>query len=98
MKMHALTELSISTIITRLRLVFTAAVAWIILHERLTQFEYMGIILVFVGLIIVIPFRKFRQDIGIKSALIFSVLSAFFWILMKAGTEFASNSVVIIFT
>src|SRR5579864_7837891 len=50
MKQHAFTHLSISTIISRTRLIWTVLFAFLFLGEHLSLFSYIGILILFLGL------------------------------------------------
>src|SRR6266568_8008515 len=73
MKMHAYSHLSISTIISRTRLIWVPLIAFILFHEALTLTEYLGIVVLFVGLSVASSPKKIITDKGLK----FAYLSAF---------------------
>src|SRR5690348_3021602 len=54
MKMHAFTHLSISTIISRTRLIWVPLIAFFFLGESLKVIEYVGIAVLFLGLSIAV--------------------------------------------
>jgi drug/metabolite transporter (DMT)-like permease len=62
MKIHALTQLSLSTILTRLRVVWTPLLAFLLMREKLTSIEYLGIGVVFIGLAITLSSRDIKTD------------------------------------
>src|SRR3990167_6577495 len=62
MKMHTFSELSVSTIISRTRLIWVPVFAFIILGERLGTREYLGILTLFIGVITVASPRKLAMD------------------------------------
>lgn len=96
MKMHALTELSTSSIIIRLRLVWLPIMAMIFLRERLTTLEYLGIIIIFLGLVITSSPKKIKVDKGIKTALAFSMVNALLTVFLKKTAQVASTSIVMV--
>ena len=94
-KMQSLTELSVASIVSRLRLVWVPLIALAVLGERLAVSEYLGIALLFLGLSVVASPRRIRNDSGIKYALFFSVTAAVNSVLMKRGAAFASTPVLL---
>jgi len=95
MKMHALSELSISSIISRLRVVWSPLVAWLLLGEHLTTPQYLGISAIFLGIAIVTSPKEIRKDKGIKIALIFSFSSALLSTVLKIAGNYASTELII---
>jgi drug/metabolite transporter (DMT)-like permease len=87
MKMHSSSELSISTTITQLRLVWVPIIALIFLGEKLGVNEYFGILLVFVGQIV----ATFKGNIGkngtLKYALIATVFVSLNNVLVKSASD-----------
>jgi len=96
MKMHAYTHLSISSVISRLRVIWSPLIAWFLISERLTLPEYFGITAIFIGIAIVTSPKEIREDKGIRIALIFSFSSALLSTIMKGATAIASTELVII--
>jgi drug/metabolite transporter (DMT)-like permease len=94
MKMHSLTELSISSIITRLRSIWVAILAFAILGERLTLWQYVGVATVVLGTLVVQHSYKLRLDKSMKVAIIFTLASAISTIIMKHTTTYASVTVI----
>src|SRR5260221_2042518 len=66
MKQHAFTSLSISTIISRTRLIWTALFAFVFLGEHVSLMAYLGMVILFFGLSIGTAPRKIMADKGIK--------------------------------
>lgn len=95
MKMHAYTELSISAVISRLRVVWSPLIAWFLINERLTSIEYLGILTIFMGIAFVSSPKKIKADKGIKVALVFSFSSALLSTVLKAVSGIASTEVII---
>lgn len=96
MKMHAHTHLSISSVISRLRVIWSPLIAWFLVNERLTMPEYFGIIAIFIGIAIVTSPKEIKQDKGIKIALIFSFSSALLSTVMKQASTVATTELIII--
>ncbi|MGH7245644.1 MAG: EamA family transporter, partial [Candidatus Levyibacteriota bacterium] len=97
MKMHQYTHLSISTIISRTRLIWTPIIAYIFLAEHMHFNVYVGIAILFVGLVIATSPKKIATD----KSMIFAYVSAFvisvISIMIKVGTNYASPSAEIMF-
>lgn len=55
MKMHEYNQLSISSIISRTRMVWVVVLAFIFLGESLQAKQYIGIFILFIGLSIAVP-------------------------------------------
>lgn len=96
MKMHAYTHLSISSVISRLRVIWSPLIAWFLVSERLTLPEYFGITTIFIGIAIVTSPKEIREDKGIKIAFLFSFSSALLSTIMKGATSIASTELVIV--
>ncbi len=97
MKMHAYSDLSVSSIIVRLRIVWTPLLAWLLLNERLNITEYFGIAIIFLGIFIVTSPKKIRADKGMKVAFIFSLVVTLLNVLMKSAINVSENNLVPIF-
>jgi drug/metabolite transporter (DMT)-like permease len=96
MKMHAYTNLSISSVISRLRVIWSPLIAWFLLSERLTLPEYFGILAIFIGIAVVTSPKEIKEDRGIKIALLFSFSSALLSTFVKGASAIASTELVII--
>ncbi len=96
MKMHALTELSISSIISRLRIIWSPLLAWLLVGERLTMPQYLGIVIIFLGMAVVTSPKQIRTDRGIHIALLFSFSSALLSTVLKWTGGIASTEVLIV--
>lgn len=97
MKMHAYVEVSVSSVIAKLRLVWTPIAAFLFLGETLGILEYLGILIVFSGLIITVSPKKFILDRGIKFALLSSLVVPLISVLLKITSDFSSIPVQMIF-
>lgn len=94
MKMHAFADLSLSTIIHRSRTIWVAILAFFILGERLSMFEYGAIAILFFGVVFIAAPHKIRWDKGVKLAFLSAIVVAILNILMKEATSLGSVSVV----
>lgn len=95
MKTHSFTHLSISTIVTRLRILWVPLIAFFIFSESLKPIQYFGLIVLFIGISIAISPRKLLADEGIRYALLFSFFTAVIVILMKYLSPATSPSVTL---
>lgn len=96
MKMHAYSHLSISTIISRTRLIWVPIIAFILLREQLHPITYLGIGILFLGLIIATSPKHLTMDKGQIFAHIASFMIAVNIVQTKMNTPFASNSVLVL--
>ena len=97
MKMHAYVEISISSVIAKLRLVWTPILAFFFLREALSNFEYLGIVVIFLGLTITVSPKKLILDKGMKYALLSSMVVPVISVLLKKTSDFSSTPVQMIF-
>ncbi len=97
MQMHRLTHLSVSTILSRTRLIWVPIIAFLFFGERLTGLEYFGIALLFLGLITVIAPHRLFLDKGALYANCAAFIIAINTILLKQALPFASTPVIMIF-
>lgn len=96
MKMHAYSELSISSILSRSRMVWIPVVAFLLFGEVLNLTQYLGILVLFIGLSLAISPRRWFIDKGAIYANIAAVIIALNVVLLKEATPYASPSVLII--
>jgi drug/metabolite transporter (DMT)-like permease len=96
MKMHAYAHLSISTIVTRLRLVWVPILAFIFLSESLPAKDYVGIAIVFFGQSIIVSPRRFFFDRGVQFSFLSSITTSFLSLVMKKASELASTPLITI--
>lgn len=96
MKMHEYNHLSISSIITRTRMIIVAILAFLFLGESLSTVNYLGIIVLFLGLSFVVAPHKFLRDKGVKIATLFSVETAIFAVLIKYLSKEVSIPLIIL--
>lgn len=97
MKMHRYTHLSISTIISRTRLIWVPIIAFLFFGEKLTNLEYFGIIILFLGLSITVAPHKLFFDKGAIYANLAALMIALNTVILKPATAFASTPIIMIF-
>ncbi len=95
MKQHAFTSLSISTIISRTRLIWTALFAFIFLGEQLSPMAYFGIVVLFLGLSIGTAPHKIFIDKGMKYAYLSAIFISVSNNLFKSVSAVASAPVIV---
>jgi drug/metabolite transporter (DMT)-like permease len=95
MKMHGATELSLSTIIMQLRNIYVPIIAFFVLGEVLTRAQWLGIVLVVVGAIIVARPRSLSVDRSMSYALIAGLMTALSSIIFKVTSNFASLPILL---
>ncbi len=97
MKMHQYSHLSISTILSRTRVIWIPILGFLFLGERLTNIEYIGIVILFLGLSIAVSPHKLFLDKGAIYANLASFVIAINTILQKQVLPYASIPVIMIF-
>lgn len=97
MKMHEYSHLSISTILSRTRLIFIPVIAFVFLGESLQPLEYVGIILLFLGVSVAVAPNKLFIDKGAVYANLAAVVIAINVVLLKVTAPVASGSVILFF-
>lgn len=97
MKMHAFSHLSISTIISRTRLIWIPLIAFLFLGETLRPLEYLGILVLFIGVSVTVTPQKFLVDKGAIYANLAAIVIAINVVLLKLGADIASPSVLLFF-
>lgn len=96
MQMHKFSHLSISTIISRTRLVWIPIIAFLFFAEKLKISEYLGIVILFTGLSIVVAPHKLFIDKGAIYANLAAIAIAINTILFKQSIPYASNSAILV--
>lgn len=96
MKMFAHSQLSVSTLISRLRLICAPLFAALFLGEILSPHQYAGILLIFIGALATTSIKQIKLDPGVRYSFAFAVLSGLLSIIMKSATPVGSTSVVMI--
>lgn len=94
MKMHAYSELSISSIISRARMIWIPVVAFILFGERLNILQYLGIIILFFGLSIALSPKRFFLDKGAIYANLAALVIAINVVILKILTPLGSIPVL----
>lgn len=94
MKMHAYSQLSISSILTRTRLIWIPICAFFLLGETLKMTEYLGIFILFAGLSIVVSPKKIFVDKGAMYANLSAFMIAINIVLTKMAFPYASVSII----
>jgi drug/metabolite transporter (DMT)-like permease len=97
MKMHAHSHLSISTIVSRTRLIWVPLIAFILFGEALSIAEYVGIAVLFIGLSVASSPKKIVSDKGLKFAYLSAFAIALVNISLKLVAPYAGTSVVMVF-
>ncbi|MBI4249993.1 EamA family transporter [Candidatus Uhrbacteria bacterium] len=95
MKMHSYAHLSISAVIIRMRLIWIPILAFLLLREALQAHEYIGILILFSGLLITGAPHKLKSDKGVRYAYIFSFFAALLAVTMKMASAWFSPSMII---
>lgn len=96
MKMHAYSQLSISSIISRSRMIWIPLVAFILLGEKLSLNQYLGIFILFFGLSIAVSPKKFFFDKGAIFANLAAIMIAINVVILKLAAPFGSVPVLMI--
>ena len=96
MKMHEHTHLSISSIISRSRMIWVAIIAFLFLGESLKLLDYIGIAILFLGLSIAVAPHRIFVDKGIKISILTSLIAAVVVVLIKAVSSDVSLPVMIV--
>jgi len=97
MKMHSYAHLSISTILTRTRLIWVPIIGLFLLHESLKLSDYFGIFVIFLGVSMIMAPRKLFVDKGALYANLSTFFIAFNVVLLKLAVPFASIAVINVF-
>ena len=96
MKMHAYSHLSISTILSRTRMIWIPILAFIFLKEHLSIIQYIGIVTIFIGLSFVVAPHKLFMDKGAVYANLAAFFTAINTLFLKAAIPFASTSLIMV--
>lgn len=97
MKMHRYSHLSISTILSRTRLVWIPLIALVLVGEHLKPVMYIGILVLFIGLAVATAPHKLQFDRGQQYAYLAAFLIALNAVQMKMNQPFATPAVLIVF-
>ncbi|MFH2085285.1 MAG: DMT family transporter [bacterium] len=96
MKMHSHSDLSISSIFSRLRIIWTPIVGFLILGEILTPMQYLGILVIFAGCLFVYFANRNGSLRGLIYAFLFSLVNACSNVFVKQASVYASSSMITI--
>jgi len=94
MKMHSYAHLSISSILTRTRLIWVPVISFFLLKEVLHFSDYLGILIIFLGVSTVMAPKKLFVDKGALYANVSTFFIAFNVVLLKLAVPFASVPVI----
>lgn len=94
MKMHQHAHLSISSILSRTRLIWVPIIAFFLVQESLKTPEYLGIIILFIGLSIVVSPKKLFVDKGALYANLSAFVIALNIVITKMALPYGSNGVI----
>jgi drug/metabolite transporter (DMT)-like permease len=84
MRMHAASALSISTIVQRSRILWTAILAAVFVGETFTFIEVCGLLILFIGVSVVAAPHLLRTDKGMQFAYVSAVIFSITTIMIKA--------------
>lgn len=94
MKMHFYSELSLSSILSRTRLIWVPIVGFFLLGEKLFLLDYVGILVIFLGVSITIAPKKLLIDKGALYANLSAFMIALNIVIAKMLIPFASPIVI----
>ncbi len=94
MKMHAHSHLSISSVLSRTRLIWIPIIAFFLIGEKLKLTDYFGILIVFFGINITMAPKKLIMDKGALYANLSAFIIALNIVLAKILLPYGSNSVI----
>lgn len=94
MKMHAYSHLSISSILSRTRLIWIPIIAFFLIGEKLKLTDYFGILIVFFGINITMAPKKLIMDKGALYANLSAFIIALNIVLAKILLPYGSNGVI----
>lgn len=96
MKMHEHSHLSLSTIISRGRLILVPILAFFLLHETFHGLEYLGIGIIFFGLSTAVAPKQLLIDTGVKYAYLSVIIVSLMAIVMKLLAPLVSTSLLLV--
>ena len=94
MKMHAFNDLSISSILTRTRLIWVPLIAFFLINEQLVTTDYASIAIIFIGVSITMSPKKLLVDKGAIYANLSAFIIAINVVITKMLLPYGSNSVL----
>ncbi|MCX6730247.1 MAG: DMT family transporter [Candidatus Roizmanbacteria bacterium] len=95
MRSHQLTDLSLSTFIVKLQLIWTPLIAFVFIGERLSLLDYGAIGIILIGIFIAIYSKKMKSDKGIVITFISSLFIALNAVFTKKVTGISSTPFII---
>lgn len=97
MRMHTLTELSLSSIVVQLRIVWVPLFALLLVSEVLHISEYFGVVLLFAGVLILRSLKKLIVDKSVNTALVFSITTSILTVMLKIVSTKVPTETIIFF-
>jgi transporter family protein len=91
MRSHQLTDLSLSTFVIKLQLIWTPLLAYLFIGERLSFADYGAIGIILIGIFIAIYSKKMKNNKGIIITFISSILIALNAVFTKKVTGLSST-------
>lgn len=95
MRMHEVTELSVSAIITQLRIVWVPLLAVLLVSETLSANDYVGILLIFTAVLLLKTPKNLIFDKAASIAFLFSFTTSLLTVLLKQTSSFSPPSLII---
>jgi drug/metabolite transporter (DMT)-like permease len=96
MKMHTYSDLSISSILSRTRLIWVPIIAFFLINENLNSNDYVGILVIFAGVSLTMAPKKLLADKGAIYANVSAFVIAINIVITKMLLPYSSNSVLMI--
>ncbi len=96
MRSHQLTELSLSTFVIKLQLIWTPIMAWIFLGEVLSIKSYGAILVILAGIYLAVSPQTRKKDKGVMITLLSSAVISVLALLMKKSAGLASTSLLMV--
>lgn len=95
MRSHQLNELSLSTFVIKLQLIWTPLFAIIFIGEKLSFNDYGGIGIILLGIFIAVYSKGLKKDKGMVITLIASVFIALLSVSIKKATEYTTTAFIL---
>lgn len=96
MKMHAYSDLSISSILSRTRMIWVPIIAFFLINETLDLLDYIGILIIFLGISLTMAPKKLMVDKGAIYANLSAFIVAINIIITKMLLPYGSNGVILV--
>ena len=97
MQMHSITQLSLSSIIVQLRIVWVPVFAILLIGERLSIGEYAGIAFLLIAVLSIRSAKKLILDKSVNAAFIFSLTTSILTVLLKKVSSQVPIETIIFF-